>query len=102
MTPPDRSHEERARALDAAMRVRRERADLRRALKAGTARPLATLDDDRFSGVRVRWFLESLPGIGAARAEAMMTELQIAPTRRLGGLSDRQRHALATRLGVRR
>lgn len=98
MTPPVRSREQRASALDAAQRVRRERADLRRALKAGTARPSAALDDERFRGVRVRWFLESLPGIGTARAESMMAELQIAESRRLGGLSDRQRHALVVRL----
>lgn len=101
MTPPDRSQEQRASALASAMRVRLERADLRQALKAGTARPGATLDDDRYRGVRVRWFLESLPGIGAARAESMMTELRIAPSRRLGGLSDRQRQALALRLEAR-
>ena len=101
MTPPDRSQEQRASALESAMRVRQERADLRRALKSGAARAVTTLDDDRYRGVRVRWFLESLPGIGSARAESMMTELQIAPSRRLGGLSDRQRHALAQRLDAR-
>lgn len=83
------------------MRVRRERADLRRALKGGTASPITALDDERFRGVRVRWFLESLPGIGSSRAELMMAELQIAPTRRLGGLSARQRHALLARLDGR-
>lgn len=101
MTPPERSQEQRASALASAMRVRRERADLRRALKSGAARPRATLDDDRYRAVRVRWFLESLPGIGSARAESMMAELRIAPSRRLGGLSDRQRHALAVRVDGR-
>lgn len=100
--PPVRSEAQRAIALDAAMRVRRERADLRRDLKSGAVRPESTLDDARFTGVRVRWFLESLPGIGTARASAIMTELHIAPTRRLGGLSDRQRGALIARLDPRR
>lgn len=98
MSPPVRSPEQRALALAAAQQVRQERADLRRDLKAGTAAPIVALEDDRYRGVRVRWFLESLPGIGAARAESMMAELQIASSRRLGGLSERQRHALISRL----
>ena len=100
MTPPVRSAEQRAAALESAMRVRAERADLRRRLKSGDATAPATLEDAGFSGVRVKWFLESLPAIGPARAEAIMREVQIASGRRLGGLSDRQRAELLARLGV--
>ena len=99
--PPERSEAQRAQALEAAMRVRRERADLRQRLKCGAAQPLTTLEDDRFRGVRVRWFLESLPGIGTARADVIMSDLQIAESRRIGGLSDRQRSGLIARLGDR-
>ena len=38
--------------------------------------------------------LESLPGVGKVKAQEIMTELEIAPTRRLRGLGDRQRKAL--------
>lgn len=99
MTPPVRTPEQRAIALDRAMQVRAQRAELRRRLKSGDAHALATVDDEQYSGVRVKWFLESLPAIGPARAEAIMRDLQIASSRRLGGLSDRQRAGLRVRLG---
>ena len=38
--------------------------------------------------------LRALPGIGAVRAEKIMEELQIAPTRRLGGLGVNQRRKM--------
>lgn len=98
--PPERTDEQRRVALDRALQVRRERAQLRHDLKAARVSARATLDDDRYQGVRVRWFLESLPGIGSARAESMMAELQIADSRRLGGLSERQRAALGGRIGA--
>ncbi len=98
MTPPERTADERRRALDRAQEVRRERASIRTALKSGSLDPMAALDDVRCAGARVRWFLESLPGVGAARAETLMRDLAIAPTRRLAGLSDRQRAGLTAHL----
>lgn len=98
--PPERTVEQRQSALDRAMQVRRERAQLRQDLKAGRVDPLQVIDQEQYGAVRVTWFLQSLPGIGAARAATMMTELQIADSRRLGGLSDRQRAGLSSRLGA--
>lgn len=92
--PPVRTADERARALDRALEVRRERASLRLSLKSARTDAATVLDDERWTGVRVRWFLESLPGIGTARAETIMLDLAIAPSRRLGGLTDRQRAGL--------
>ena len=59
----------------------------------GRAGGLKDWRPDRQGGLRVAWLLESLPGIGAVRAERMMSALQIAPTRRIQGLGHRQRVA---------
>ena len=40
-----------------------------------------------------------MPGYGKARAEKLMKELQIAESRRLRGLGERQTEALLSRLG---
>ncbi|MDO9484808.1 MAG: integration host factor, actinobacterial type [Actinomycetota bacterium] len=102
MPAPVRTPEQRAAALEAALRTRRMRADLRVALKAGVTDPLTILDADTinpsYASLRVRWLLESLPGIGPIRAEQLMHELGIAPTRRVGGLNDRHRALLVEAL----
>ena len=102
MTVPTRTVEQRRADLEKAQAVRRERAELRAALKSGQRSGAALVReseaDARWHGVRVRWLLESLPGIGPARADAIMADCAIAATRRLGGLSERQRAALAAGL----
>ncbi len=98
MTVPVRTEEQRASALLRAMEVRHERAVLRRALKAGLTSGAEIIRSAGLSGewqgVRVRWLLESLPRVGPARADSIMRRLVIAETRRLGGLTDRQRDEL--------
>lgn len=102
MSVPERTGEQRTAALNAALTARRDRAALRSDLKSGQvdgrALIAASQHDDRWHQVRVRWLLESLPGIGPARAERLMTTCAIAATRRLGGVSDRQREALLAEL----
>lgn len=99
---PERTAEQRSAALDRALAARRDRAQLRADLKAGTVDGRALIadaaHDDRWRQVRVRWLLESLPGIGPARAERLLDVCSIAPTRRLGGVSERQRQALLAEL----
>ncbi len=106
MSAPDRTPEQRAQALAAARAVRQERALLRAALKSGATDGAALIaqsgEDDTWHGVRVRWLLESLPGIGPVRAAALMERAGIAPSRRLGGLSQRQRAAIAAAVASRR
>ena len=102
MPAPERTAEQRAAALEAAMRTRRTRAELRVALKAGVTDPLTILDAETlnpsYASLRVRWVLESLPGIGPIRAEQLMDELGIAGTRRVGGLNARHRQLLTEAL----
>lgn len=102
MSVPVRTPEQRTAALARAQEVRRERADLRAALKDGSADARALVaaaeSDERWHALKVAWLLQSLPGIGPARAEALMAACAIAGDRRLGGLSDRQRRALVQAL----
>ena len=53
--------------------------------------------DEVLGRVRVFEVLQMMPGIGKLQARTIMTELGLAPTRRLGGLDDRQRQALLAR-----
>ena len=62
------------------------------------AEALAAADDDPvLSRTRVATVLESLPGVGPARARRVMDELDIADSRRLRGLGPHQRAALIER-----
>lgn len=105
MSTPPRSQEQRTAALDAALAARRERSRLRAALKSGEVRAHEVLGgaagNPVWAGLRVRWLLECVPGIGPARAEHLMSTLKIAPTRRVQGLGERQRAALASALEAR-
>lgn len=103
MSLPARTAEQRAEALTAALASRRARAELRTSLKEGRRSGVDIVvdaeSDDTWHGVRVRWLLESLPGIGPIRAEQILQACAIAPTRRLGGLTVRQRASLVGALG---
>ena len=102
MSVPGRSADQRARALDAALVARRERSRLRAALKA---RELSAVDvitgaptHPLWAAVKVTWLLESIPGIGTVRAARIMTDLRIAPSRRVQGLGEHQRADLIEHL----
>ena len=98
MAAPVRTPEQRAAALDAALRSRRIRAQLRVGLKSGEVDPVLIVSGagqaTNYANLRVRWLLESLPGVGPIKAEQVMQRLGIAATRRLGGLNERQRALL--------
>jgi hypothetical protein len=98
MAAPVRTPEQRAAALEAALHARRLRAQLRVALKSGGIDPAVIVSgagqDASYANLRVRWLLESLPGVGPIKAEQVMERLGIAATRRVGGLNDRQRDLL--------
>ena len=105
MSVPTRSPEQRSDALAAALAARQERARLRAALKDRSLSAADVIrgsaDNTVWASVRVSWLLESVPGIGCVRAERLMTDLHIAPSRRVQGLGERQRAALIAALGER-
>ncbi|MFF2189653.1 integration host factor, actinobacterial type [Streptomyces sp. NPDC058155] len=96
MALPALTLSQRAQALEKALAVRRERADLLAALKSGalTLPALLAREDDVVGKLRVRRVLESLPGIGTIRAGQLLTDLGISDKRRVQGLGTKQRAGL--------
>lgn len=56
--------------------------------------------DPVLAGLRVEWFLRSIPGVGATKVQRILQDLGINPRATLGGLRIRQRAAL--RVAVQR
>ena len=102
MAIPKLSEEERKAALEKAKEARIKRAEVREKLKNGerTLQQVIDMKDDPIVGrLKVSTLIETLPGYGKAKSEKIMTELQIADSRRLRGLGERQQAALLERLG---
>jgi len=102
MAIPQLSAEARQEALEKAKAARIKRAEVREELKSGKLSIEQVLDmkDDPVVGrMKVATLIETMPGYGKAKAEKVMKELQIAESRRLRGLGDRQRAALLERMG---
>jgi hypothetical protein len=103
MPLPELSPEQRAAALEKAAAARKARAELRERLKSKGATVGDVLrqgeTDEVIGKMRVSAVLESLPGVGKARAAKIMERLEISPTRRVRGLGANQRRALETEFG---
>ena len=97
MALPELTEEQRAAALEKAAAARRARAELKERLKRGgtsLSEVLEQADSDEVLGkMKVSALLEAM-GVGKVRAQQIMERLEIAPSRRLRGLGDRQRKAL--------
>jgi guanylate kinase len=96
--PPRLSKEERTRALEIAKLARQERARAKSDINKGLlsfAEFLNLADRNQVLGkMRVAELLESLPGYGKIRAQALMERYEISPTRRVQGLGRHQRSSL--------
>src|ERR1700709_569725 len=103
MPLPDLTPEQRAAALEKAAAARKARAELRERLKTKGATVGDVLkqgeSDEVIGKMRVSAVLESLPGVGKARAAKIMERLEIPRTRRGRGLGANQRRALETEFG---
>lgn len=103
MALPQLTDEQRKEALAKAAEARKARAELKEQLKRGDIslkEVLAkALTDEIIGKTKVSALLESLPKVGKVKAKEIMEELEIAQTRRLRGLGDRQRRALLERFG---
>ena len=103
MALPQLTEEQRAAALEKAAAARRIRAELKERLKRGGTTlgdVLKQSDDDEVLGkMKVSALLEALPGVGKVRAAALMEQFEIAPSRRIRGLGERQRQALLNEFG---
>lgn len=103
MALPKLTPEQRAQALEKAAAARRIRAELKDRLKKGETDLKTVLkqaeNDEIIGKMKVSALLEALPKVGKVKAQEIMTDLEIAPTRRLRGLGGRQRRALLERFG---
>ncbi len=98
MTPPP---VDRVAASRAAVAARRARAEVKRTVSTRTRSAVDVLDaawSDADAtveaGLRVRELLQSVPTLGPTRVAKAMAELEIAPSKRVGGLGMRQRVVL--------
>lgn len=100
MTLPTLTPEQRAAALVKAAEVRTARAAIKAELKTGQTSfsdVLSRSDESVVGKLKVSALLAALPKVGKVKAAEIMTELEIAPTRRVAGLGERQRTALRER-----
>lgn len=103
MALPKLTDEQRKEALAKAAEARKARAELKEKLKRGGTNLKEVLDqaqtDEIIGKTKVSALLEAMPKVGKVKAKEIMEELEIAQTRRLRGLGDRQRKALLERFG---
>ena len=96
--PPSLDPAQRQAALEKAAAARRQRAELKEKLKAGSISLSELLSqgdtDDAVAKLKVVTVLESLPGVGKVQARRIMEELDISESRRLRGLGRNQREGL--------
>jgi hypothetical protein len=90
---PNRSPDQRLRALQKANTIRANQAQLKKNLKAGTVPITRILEQPPAyaTNLAVETLLRAIPGYGPARVARLLTKTRISASKRLGGLTDRQR-----------
>lgn len=96
MVLPVLTAEQRAAALAKAVLVRQARSRLLAGLRSGAVSIADVLarEDEVAKKTKVTVVVKALPGYGPARTAAVLDQAGIAESRRLGALSDQQRHRL--------
>lgn len=97
--------DERRRALDRALEIRRQRSDIRQHLKTGALGidgflELADRNYQAAADMRVEYLIRSMPGYAKKRTQQLMKSLHISAGRRVRGLGHVQREGLIKALGV--
>src|SRR5881409_4029724 len=97
---PARTHEQRMRALTRANEIRSKRAQLKRDLKAGKVRVESLLRDppDYVLSAKAFDMILAVPKYGRVKANKILTQCRISPSKTIGGLSARQRGELVSQL----
>jgi hypothetical protein len=90
---PERTHEQRMRALKRANEIRTKRAQLKRDLKAGKVKIERLLADppDYVLSAKAFDMILAVPKYGRVKANKILTSCRISPSKTIGGLSERQR-----------
>ena len=98
MSLPTLTAEDRAAALAKAGEARKERAEVKRQLKAGETTLAEVVKDAATNVVLAKMavldLLRAMPGVGDVRAKQIMERLGINESRRIGGLGTNQRSVL--------
>ena len=97
---PERTHEQRLRALRRANEIRSRRAKLKRDLKAGKVKVEVVLRDppDYVLSAKAFDMILAVPKYGRVKANKVLTQCRISPSKTIGGLSERQRGELVSQL----
>ena len=97
---PERSLAQRLDALRRANDIRTRRARLKRELKAGRVQIQGILLDppDYVQTAKVFDLLLAVPKYGRVKANRILTQCRISPSKTIGGLSERQRAELVSHL----
>lgn len=99
---PELTPEQRKAALEKAARVRKERAEIKKKIKAGHLKVsdiINRADDEIYGKMTVKSVIESVPGVGKLRAARIMEEIGISTSRRVKGLGPKQLKALREKFG---
>jgi hypothetical protein len=93
---PERTEEQRMKALRRANEIRSSRAKLKRDLKAGRAKIEQLLLDPPEYVLSAKAFdmILAVPKYGRVKANKILTQCRISPSKTIGGLSERQRAEL--------
>ena len=97
---PERSLTQRMDALKRANEIRTERARLKRDLKGGRAKIQELLLDppEYLQTAKVFDLLLAVPKYGRVKANRILNQCRISPSKTIGGLSERQRNELVASL----
>jgi S13-like protein len=97
---PERSLTQRMEALKRANEIRTQRAQLKRDLKAGRAsiHGLLLKPPEYLQTAKVFDLLLAVPKYGRVKANRILTQCRISPSKTIGGLSERQRNELVSYL----
>lgn len=95
---PERSVQQRLEALERANRVRVARAEVKRRMKRFDALVTDLVSDPppELESMKVFDLLIATPKIGRVKAKEILRREAISPSKTVGGLSERQRDALAS------
>ncbi len=93
---PERTNEQRMKALGRANEIRTARAQLKRDLKAGKMKIETLLLDPPEYVLSAKAFdmILAVPKYGRVKANKILTQCRISPSETIGGLSERQRAEL--------
>jgi len=92
VNPPKLTSEQRKEGLKKALKLRRERAELKKNLKRGkiSLKEVLEMSGQTVERIKTKDLLASLPGVGKITAEKIMNEVKIAESSRIKRLGKRQ------------